>query len=187
VARESRSDIGATAEELAGIPLPSTNVAVDEAMMRCTGRSRDTYKMPNKPIQRGYKFHCLADHGYVWDFHPTSNQCGPDPVPSIEGLTATGEVVYHLCCKLPRARYWVVYLDNLYTSVPLLARLRHNSKRADAGRLDPAQLAFLRNSKTQSQRLESMGITLARKRFSFIPFSSWRLGFCCGSTMHQSR
>jgi hypothetical protein len=72
----------------------STNVAVDEAMIRSRGRSKDKYKIPNNPIERGYKFHCLADHGYVWDFHPTSNQCGPDPVPTIDGLTLTGQVVY---------------------------------------------------------------------------------------------
>jgi hypothetical protein len=62
---------------------PSTHVAVDEAMMRCTGRSCDTYKMPSKPIEQGFKFHCLADHGYVWDFVPTSNQAGPDPVDAV--------------------------------------------------------------------------------------------------------
>jgi hypothetical protein len=122
--------------------VPSTNISIDEAMIRCTGRSKDTYKMPNKPIGRGFKFHCLADHGYVWDFHPTSNQCGPDPVPSIEGLTATGEVVYHLCSKLPRARYWVVYLDNFYTSVPLLARLRHDFKMGGCGTSRPSAAGF---------------------------------------------
>jgi hypothetical protein len=103
--------------------VPSTNVAVDEAMMRCTGRSQDTYKMPSKPIEQGFKFHCLADHGYVWDFVPTSNQAGPDPIPAIAGLTATGSVVYHLLRKLPRARHFVAYLDNFYCTVPLLGKL----------------------------------------------------------------
>lgn len=66
--------------------IPSSNVSIDEAMIRCTGRSLDTYKMPSKPIEHGFKFHCLADHGY-------SNQAGPDPVPVIESLTSTGKVV----------------------------------------------------------------------------------------------
>ena len=81
--------------------MPSTHTAIDECMIRATGRSQDTYKMPSKPIQQGFKFHYLADHGYIWDFHLTSNQAGPDPVPPIEGLTATGAVVYHLLQKLP--------------------------------------------------------------------------------------
>jgi len=104
----------------------STHISLDECMMRATGRSPDTYKMPSKPIEQGFKFHCLADHGYIWDFHPTSNQAGTDPVRSTDGLTATGDVVYHLLQKLPGTMYWIFYLDNFYTTVPLLGRLRHD-------------------------------------------------------------
>ena len=88
--------------------MPSTNVSVDEAMIMCTGRSKHTYKMPNKPIDEGYKIHCLADHGYVWDFHMTSNAEGPDPVAhTLTSLPALGitlnrwHIVYHLICQLP--------------------------------------------------------------------------------------
>jgi hypothetical protein len=45
--------------------MPSTNVSIDEAMIRCTGHSMDTHKMPSTLIQQGFEFHCLADHGYV--------------------------------------------------------------------------------------------------------------------------
>lgn len=48
--------------------IPQSNVTIDEAMMRFLGRSIDTCKMPGKPIEIGYKFRCLTDHGYVWDF-----------------------------------------------------------------------------------------------------------------------
>jgi hypothetical protein len=41
-------------------------------------------------------------------------------------LTETGEVVYHLLRKLPITLYFTVSLDNVYTTVPLLARLRHD-------------------------------------------------------------
>ena len=47
---------------------PQTNVSIDEATIRFCGRSRDTFKMPNKPIAEGYKAFCLADHGYLFDF-----------------------------------------------------------------------------------------------------------------------
>jgi hypothetical protein len=66
--------------------------------------------MPSNPIEQGFKFHCLADHGYVWDFLPTSNQAGLDSVDAVEGLTSTGEVVYHLLKKLPHERYFIAYL-----------------------------------------------------------------------------
>ncbi|RPB04713.1 hypothetical protein L873DRAFT_1786167 [Choiromyces venosus 120613-1] len=45
--------------------LPSPNVSIDEAMIRCIGHSQDTYKMPNKPIKLGFKFHCLVNHVYI--------------------------------------------------------------------------------------------------------------------------
>ena len=79
--------------------------------------------MPSKPIGQGFKFLCLADDGYIWDFHPTSNHSGPDPVPAVDGLTATGEVVYCLLRQLSKTRYWIVYLDDFYLSLPLLGRL----------------------------------------------------------------
>jgi hypothetical protein len=41
--------------------VPSSHIAVDECMIRATGRSPDAYKMPSKPIEQGFKFHCLAD------------------------------------------------------------------------------------------------------------------------------
>jgi len=78
--------------------MPPTHISLDECMMRATGRSSNTYKMPSKPIEQGFQF---ADHGYIWDFHPTSNQACSDPVPSTDGWTATGEVVYYLLRKLP--------------------------------------------------------------------------------------
>ena len=82
--------------------------------------------MPSKPIGQGFKFHSLADHRYIWVFHPTTKHSGPDPVPPVDGLTATGEVVYYLLRQLPKTRYWIVYLDYVYTSLPLLGRLRHD-------------------------------------------------------------
>ena len=80
--------------------------------------------MPRKSIELAFKFYWLADHGYLWDFHPTSNQAGPDPVPVIQQLTSTGEIVIFLASKLPKRRTWHIYLDNFSTSLPLLALLR---------------------------------------------------------------
>ena len=60
--------------------------------MCATGRSADTYTMPSQPIKHSFKFHVIIDHGCVRDFHPTPNMKGPDSVPHIDGLTATGEV-----------------------------------------------------------------------------------------------
>jgi hypothetical protein len=32
-------------------------------------------------IDKSYKFYCLVDKGYVWDFHPPSNAVGLDLIP----------------------------------------------------------------------------------------------------------
>ena len=47
--------------------LPSTNVAIDEMMIRFLGRSAHTIKMPNKPICLGYKVLAVCDAGYTYD------------------------------------------------------------------------------------------------------------------------
>jgi hypothetical protein len=49
--------------------IPSSNVSIDEAMVRSFGRSSHTFKMLNKPISQGFKLFVLADHGYVYYFY----------------------------------------------------------------------------------------------------------------------
>jgi Transposase IS4 len=48
--------------------IPGTNLAIDELIIRCFGRSTYTYKMPNNPIHQGYKLFAVAEHSYIWDF-----------------------------------------------------------------------------------------------------------------------
>ena len=142
--------------------------------------------MSSKPIQQGFKFHCLAGHGYIWDFHPTSNQTGPDPAPPIEGPTATGAVVYHLLQKLPRSRYWIVYLDNFYTSVLCSVGCAMISRLVAVVQLDPPRLSFPLNLKFQSLILKSMIAMHLRLQWLKIVYFKKRLVHTCGLTMHQS-
>lgn len=81
--------------------MPSSNIAVNEAMILCTERSANTYKMKNKPITKRIKFHVAADHGYIFDFHPTSNKSGPDPFNEPFNFNNTSSVVLHLVKRLP--------------------------------------------------------------------------------------
>lgn len=50
---------------------PSSNASIDVVVL-CCGRSRHTYKMPNKPIDQGCKIFALADSGYIYTFTPAS-------------------------------------------------------------------------------------------------------------------
>jgi Transposase IS4 len=47
---------------------PSSNIAIDEAMVAFEGRTKDTVKLKNKPIDIGYKIWCIGDHGYIWSW-----------------------------------------------------------------------------------------------------------------------
>ena len=49
-------------------------------MIRCTGHSQDTYKTLLKTIPKGLKFHCAAEHGFIFDFHPTLQKHSPDSI-----------------------------------------------------------------------------------------------------------
>ena len=44
---------------------PSSNLAVDEMMVRFGGRSKHTYRMPNGPITQGYRIFALCWKGYT--------------------------------------------------------------------------------------------------------------------------
>ena len=132
--------------------------------------------MPSKPIEQGFKFHCLADHGYIWDFLPTSNQAGPDPVPSIEGITPTGEIVYHLLGQLPQPMYWVAYLDNFYTTIPLLGRLRHDYRIGGCGTARPSSAGFPADLKIPKQNIAKFEYHSSKARVVTDPIFNQQVG-----------
>jgi hypothetical protein len=47
-----------------------SKVTIDEVMILFTGRSIHITKIPNRSISQGYMFFCMAEMGYVWEFHP---------------------------------------------------------------------------------------------------------------------
>ncbi|XP_025195693.1 piggyBac transposable element-derived protein 4-like [Melanaphis sacchari] len=92
---------------------------VDESMIKFKGRSTLKQYMPNKPIKRGYKVWSLADkHGYLWNFDLYTGKRG-DSVETNLG----GRVVKDLTNPLQHKNH-NVYIDNFFTSVPLLAYLK---------------------------------------------------------------
>jgi hypothetical protein len=59
---------------------PGYNVTIDEAMILFTGRSTHITKVQNKPISQGYKFFCMAEKHYVWEFNSSFNAVAGDSV-----------------------------------------------------------------------------------------------------------
>ncbi|EDN09853.1 predicted protein [Histoplasma mississippiense (nom. inval.)] len=80
---------------------PGSKISIDEIMVKCFGRSQHTYKMPNKPIPRGYKIFGLAEHGYLWTFFWSSRRQGIMPMFQFPTLTKTGSMVVNLVNRLP--------------------------------------------------------------------------------------
>jgi len=98
-------------------------------MILFTGRSIHFTKIPNMPVSQGYMFFCIAEKSNVREFQPSSIAVGADPVyvefPLLQ-LTDTGKMVYHLIrCSHQRNQQLTfnVYMDNFFTTQPLLAEL----------------------------------------------------------------
>ncbi|KAK7434448.1 AC transposable element-derived protein 4 [Colletotrichum acutatum] len=113
---------------------PGSDLTVDEAMVRFTGRSLETTTIPTKPIPTGYKIWILAQSGccirWLWHVHgkgPYALVPQARPAGAAAGklalLTPTQRVVTTLVSLLPAATYHV-FLDNLFASIRLFRTLR---------------------------------------------------------------
>lgn len=108
---------------------PGLSIAVDECMIRFTGRSKAKVTIPRKPIPIGLKVWVAAQQGYFlrWRFHiPTASR--PRGISmrrrqQKQELAETQAVVLDLVLKLPTASYHV-FFDNLFTTPQLLQALR---------------------------------------------------------------
>jgi len=103
---------------------PSSNVSVDEMMVRFSGRSVHTVRIKNKPMPEGFKILSLCESGYTYTFLPTSRVSSSD-VPKVNGLNKVGCLVHYLITQLPYHRLsYNVYMDNYFSNVPLFQNLR---------------------------------------------------------------
>src|ERR1700722_2520757 len=102
------------------------------------GRAPEIVNIPSKPTPEGFKIWVLANEGYVldWLWHAKGNKKGPVDLDTTftekEGFSKTQAVVLDLLTQrnpdtnepLYSPGRHVVWLDNLFTSAKLLARLR---------------------------------------------------------------
>ena len=106
------------------IYIPSSNVAVDEMIIRFCGRSAHTFRMKNKPTPEGYKVLALCDAGYTYSFMFTSRIEKDHEIEQIEHLNKMGNQVYHLIKKLPSNQSFNIFMDNYFSSIKLFKFLR---------------------------------------------------------------
>lgn len=109
-------------------------------MIRFHGRARETTTIDCKAAGTGFKNWFLADSGYClnWRFHSKGQKPGDGPYKirptwRTEGFSATHSVVLDLTLdhhannvnyRLLQPHRHVIWLDNLFTTLPLLERLR---------------------------------------------------------------
>jgi len=106
------------------IYIPSSNVAIDEMIVRFCGRSAHTFRMKNKPTPEGYKILALCNAGYTHSFMFTSQIEKDNEVEQIEHLNKIGNQVYHLVKKLPSNRAFNIFTDNYFSNIKLFKFLR---------------------------------------------------------------
>lgn len=104
--------------------IPGGQLTVDEVMVAYHGHTRHTVKAPHKPIKQGFKIWALGDHGYIWNWLWYSKASGTEGTRRTEVLAETQVLVLNLAKTLPHhARNHTLYLDNLFTNVPLAKAL----------------------------------------------------------------
>jgi hypothetical protein len=113
---------------------PGTHVTIDEIMLAFRERSHNTTKLKNKPIGEGFKNWVLADHEYVWKWEWHSMKYGSEsarePLNSRipKELPETQRIIMRLALALPAdSLNYILYLDNLFTSLPLAKALKEAS------------------------------------------------------------
>ena len=151
---------------------PSSNISVDEAMIRFTGRSKDIVRLPNKPVSVGYKIWITADSGFIIDFMYHSKDKGPIDYSkaTCPKLAPTQGVVVNMLAKLPPAptpnHKYHCFLDNLFSSPKLMDRLREMDIAATGttrpNRVDSKQLSTMKSSEKSRDRIP-WGTVYARK------------------------
>jgi hypothetical protein len=116
--------------------------------------------MPNKPIQQGYKLFAIADQGYILYWIWASRQKSLVEVTKHKSLTLTGSMVVQLAQEgLPSQRnHYTIYMDNYFTTIPLLNHLRQlgigacgTTRQNASKKLFPKALHALKDSKRQQQ------------------------------------
>ena len=105
-------------KQFADLYEPHKEVAVDEAMIKFTGRSAVKQYMPMKPIKRGIKVWVLGDshNGYFHTFQVYTGKEG-------SGEKQLGQRVVKDLTRLLKGKNHHVFFDNFFTSEQLLQDL----------------------------------------------------------------
>jgi hypothetical protein len=133
--------------------IPSSNLSVDEMIVRFSGRSPHTYRIKNKPTPEGYKILALCDNsGYTYSFMFTS-RIKENPLEKVTSLSKIGCEVYHLIKSLPDNMAFNIYMDNYFSSINLFNFLRQK-KIGACGTVRTSSSKFPKELKVEKKQLD---------------------------------
>lgn len=102
---------------------PSSHVAIDECMVKETGRTSHSTMAPGKPIKEGYKIFAIGDEGYLYNYAWYSPVQGLEGRPKTKGLGETSAMVLKLATDtVPKDS--ILFMDNYFTCLELAVALR---------------------------------------------------------------
>lgn len=102
---------------------PQQKQSVDEVMVAFKGRSGLKQYLRNKPRKWGFKLWARAGcDGIVHDFDIYQGKTGSTV--SNSGLGMTGDVVMNMVEKLPDSQNFIIFADNLFSSLKLVQKLK---------------------------------------------------------------
>ncbi len=102
---------------------PSSHVAIDESMVRETGRTLHSTQAPGKPIAEGYKLFTIGDEGYLYGYAWYSPKQGLEGRPKVKDLGETSAMVFKLATDtLPPGT--ILFMDNYFTEPKLAVKLK---------------------------------------------------------------
>ena len=110
-------------EKFMSLYMMDKNIAIDESMIPFKGHLSWIQRMPQKPVKVGIKVFVVAESstGYCWNFQVYVGKVR-EQHDDFGDLGVTDMVVINLMAPLTHQGYQL-YLDNYYTSVPLLLYL----------------------------------------------------------------
>jgi hypothetical protein len=101
---------------------PSKIIAIDESMVKFTGRNSNKQYMPKKPIKREFKIWCLVDkQGYLWNFEIYTGKVGEKAEKQLGArvvrlLHCPSAITGHL--GVPSSLISPVFIASLFSSIP---------------------------------------------------------------------
>jgi hypothetical protein len=104
---------------------PGRDIAIDEHLIKCHGRSKHTLQIPSKAAGKDYKVYMAYIIGYLYNFVFTNRTEKIAQVPMKKNERQTSTMIKQLLQTLPnQGKGHVVYLDNFFNTVKLYSDLK---------------------------------------------------------------